>query len=82
MTRYMRHGACHAGRGHLLGSRRARAAEGVYSFCTHKGWCLGCVKAQDEHLRLWLASIAYAPTDRALHSWLAHPPAPRLPWGS
>lgn len=33
MTRYMRHGACHAGRGHLLGSRRAIAAEGVYSFC-------------------------------------------------
>lgn len=34
MTRYMRQGACHAGRGHLLGSRLAMAAEGVYSFCT------------------------------------------------
>ena len=36
MTRYMRQGACHAGRGHLLGSRRARVALGVYSFCLQR----------------------------------------------
>jgi hypothetical protein len=51
MTRYIRHGACHTGLGHLLGSRRAIAAEGVYSFCTisastgnahgrHSAWCV------------------------------------------
>ena len=33
ITRYRRHGACQTGRGHLLGRRRAMAAEGVYSFC-------------------------------------------------
>ena len=33
ITRYMRQGACHAGRGHLLGRRRASVAEGVYSLC-------------------------------------------------
>ena len=32
MTRYMRQGACQAGRGHLLARRREMAAEGVYSF--------------------------------------------------
>ena len=33
-TRYIFHGACQAGRGHLLGRRRASCALGTYSFCS------------------------------------------------
>lgn len=33
MTRYSFQGACHTGRGHLLGIRRATAADGRYSSC-------------------------------------------------
>lgn len=59
ITRYMRHGACHAGRGHLLGSRRAIAAEGVYSFCTPgKVGALGEVRAEGQYLWLWQAGMA------------------------
>lgn len=32
-TRYIFQGACQAGRGHLLGRRRASCALGTYSFC-------------------------------------------------
>ena len=49
MTRYSFQGACHTGRGHLLGIRRAIAADGLYSSCPPPACCAPAVSGSKSH---------------------------------